>query len=228
VQRVAGGLEFSHPLVRTQLLAGLTTAELQAVQYEVSVRLLEGTSDGDLVVLARSTCCRVSGPRPGAGRPVRPGRRAGPTVGNVASARRGCWRRRSMPRLGASAADLASRYLEAGRVAYLDHDRMPEDRLRRAAELAIEVGRPDVAVDAAMLLMRTRLGERPLDRSRAGHERARSGTGDGRARPGPGGRAGAMLAQARYSAGDLDGRSDLAEILPPRRWRSIPVPGRTR
>jgi len=173
VRREPDGMRFAHPLVRSELLDRMGEDEQQARHRAIAERLAasspataEDRDDGDSDADADEWLLRR------ADHLLRghPGDRAAAVVDVVGRAGRvalrwGAWHQAS--RFLSVAAEegrnddgrSAHRFLEAGRAAYLDHDRALGERLlTRAAQAARRAGDGSTRLAAATFLVRFRVG----------------------------------------------------------------------
>ena len=160
---------FAHPLIRSKLLdeTGPSGTEAEHLKIAEALAAVDDTGPaGDADLLARRARHLVAaGARAHSADVVDVAGRAGELA-----YRSGRWELAALLLGGAAdAADdevvagQADRHLLAGRAAYMAHDPdRAEEHLRRAFTLARASGALEVRLQAATLLARTRLGERPL------------------------------------------------------------------
>jgi class 3 adenylate cyclase len=164
VRRERDGHRFTHPLVRSELIARLSEADQSSIHRTIA-RRLRTTDDGD-EQLVRVVDHLLRG-QPGD--PIDEVAELAQRAGQVAMGW-GAWHQASRflsaaaeacAQLGRDDAELAWRYLDAGRAAYLDLDQeRTEQLLTRSVASASRAGDDRIRLTAAMFLARQRGGGR--------------------------------------------------------------------
>jgi class 3 adenylate cyclase len=158
------GHRFSHPLVRVELLAGLSGPARRSLHRAIGERLLQQDPHHDELIVRGAMQLLRALPDVALPEFATIACRAGEVAMQW-----GAWHQASRllgaaaeahDELGSPLGTVAACYLEAGRAAFLDHDtEASEPRLRHAHALAQKADRVDLTVEAALLALRLQLAE---------------------------------------------------------------------